>query len=68
MQHAPAIKRRSFLAAALGMSAAAVAAAIAARHRAPVAVAPAAVAEPAAAGSYHETEHIRKYYRSAAYF
>lgn len=58
--------RRSLLKAApLG----ALAVAAAARARAPeVAAAPVAPAEPQKAQGYHETEHIRRYYRTAAYW
>jgi hypothetical protein len=58
--------RRSLLKAApLG----ALAVAAAARARAPEApAAPVAAAEPQKAQGYHETEHIRRYYRTAAYW
>lgn len=57
--------RRSLLKAApLG----ALAVAAAARARAPEAPAPAPPAEPEADKGYHETEHIRRYYRTAAYW
>jgi hypothetical protein len=58
--------RRSLLRAApLG----ALAIAAAARARAPEAQPePAAPAEPQQAKGYHETEHIRRYYRTAAYW
>ncbi|KQV52093.1 formate dehydrogenase [Massilia sp. Root335] len=58
--------RRSFLRAApLG----ALAIAAAARARAPDApAAPAAPAAPRQSQGYHETEHIRRYYRTAAYW
>lgn len=58
--------RRSLLKAApLG----ALAVAAAARARAPeVQPEPAAPAEPQQAKGYHETEHIRRYYRTAAYW
>ena len=58
--------RRSLLKAApLG----ALAVAAAARARAPEAPPePAAPAEPQQAKGYHETEHIRRYYRTAAYW
>jgi hypothetical protein len=58
--------RRSFLRAApLG----ALAVAAAARARAPETQAtPAAPAAPQTAQGYHETEHIRRYYRTAAYW
>lgn len=67
MKSLPAVKRRSFLAVAAMLPAAAVAAAVASRARAPAAVEPAATAAAPAASGYHETEHIRKYYRSAEY-
>jgi hypothetical protein len=57
--------RRSLLRAApLG----ALAVVAAARARAPEAPAPAAPAEGQKAQGYHETEHIRRYYRTAAYW
>jgi len=58
--------RRSLLKAApLG----ALAVAAAARARAPeAAAAPALPVEPQKAQGYHETEHIRRYYRTAAYW
>jgi hypothetical protein len=58
--------RRSLLKAApLGV----LAVAAAARARAPEApAAPAASADPQKAQGYHETEHIRRYYRTAAYW
>lgn len=58
--------RRSLLKAApLG----ALAVAAAARARAPEArPEPAAPAEPQQAQGYHETEHIRRYYRTAGYW
>jgi hypothetical protein len=58
--------RRSLLKAApLG----ALAVAAAARARAPEPQPePAAPAEPQQAKGYHETEHIRRYYRTAAYW
>jgi len=61
----PDIARRSLLK-AVPLGALAVAAA--ARARAPEAAAPAAPAEPRRAQGYHETEHIRRYYRTAAYW
>jgi hypothetical protein len=57
--------RRSLLKAA---PLAALAVAAAARARAPEAPAPAAPAEGQKAQGYHETEHIRRYYRTAAYW
>ena len=57
--------RRSLLKAApLG----ALAVVAAARARAPEAQAPVAPAEGQKAQGYHETEHIRRYYRTAAYW
>ena len=57
--------RRSLLKAApLG----ALAVAAAARARAPEAQPEPAPAEPQRAKGYHETEHIRRYYRTAAYW
>jgi hypothetical protein len=57
--------RRSLLKAA---PLAALAVAAAARARAPEAQAPVAPAEGQKAQGYHETEHIRRYYRTAAYW
>jgi hypothetical protein len=57
--------RRSLLKAApLG----ALAVAAAARARAPEAQPAATPAQPQQAKGYHETEHIRRYYRTAAYW
>ena len=61
----PDIARRSLLK-AVPLGALAVAAA--ARARAAEPAAPAAPAEPQRAQGYHETEHIRHYYRTAAYW
>jgi len=61
----PDIARRNLLK-AVPLGALAVAAA--ARARAPEAAAPAAPAAPQQAQGYHETEHIRRYYRTAAYW
>lgn len=62
----PDSTRRSFLR-AVPLGALAVAAA--ARARAPGAPAqPGAPAAPQPAQGYHETEHIRRYYRTAAYW
>lgn len=60
--------RRSFLSAVTIAGVATVAALLAKKSSSPPAAAPVAPAEELAAapGSYHETEHIRKYYRSAA--
>ena len=62
----PDPKRRSFLKAAPLGALAAVAAA-AQQPAAAAAPAPATPAEPIQSG-YHETEHIRHYYRTAAYW
>ena len=60
--------RRSFLRAASGAGALGALAAVAAETgAAPAAVAPVAVA-PAEPSGYHETEHIRQYYRTARYW
>jgi len=61
----PDIARRSLLK-AVPLGALAVAAA--ARARAPEPAVPAAPATPQRAQGYHETEHIRNYYRTAAYW
>jgi hypothetical protein len=58
------IRRNLLKAAPLG----ALAVAAAARARAPEAPAPAAAPAPQQAQGYHETEHIRRYYRTAAYW
>jgi hypothetical protein len=58
--------RRSLLKAA-PLGALAVAAAARARAPEPPAI-PAAPDEPQKAQGYHETEHIRRYYRTAAYW
>ena len=60
------LRRRGFLRAAGGAGALGALAAAAGQAAAPVA-APVAV-EPAAYVGYHETEHIRQYYRSARYW
>ncbi|MFL6709559.1 MAG: twin-arginine translocation signal domain-containing protein [Massilia sp.] len=61
-------KRRNFLRAAGGAGALATLASVAGEGAAaPVAAAPAAAPEVKAAG-YRETEHIREYYRTAAYW
>jgi hypothetical protein len=61
-------KRRGFLRAAGGAGALGALAVAAGQAPAqPVAVVP-APAEPAKAAGYHETEHIRQYYRSARYW
>lgn len=59
--------RRSFLRAAGGAGALGALAAVAAEATAAPAVVPVA-AEPAAQAGYHETEHIRQYYRTARYW
>ena len=60
--------RRRFLRAAGGAGALATLASVAGEGAAtPVAAAPVATAEVKAVG-YHETEHIRQYYRTAAYW
>lgn len=65
MKDASTVKRRSFIAAAIGLPAAAVAATWAARlKKRELPAQPAADNAPTGSG-YHETEHIRKYYRSA---
>jgi hypothetical protein len=57
--------RRSLLKAApLGL----LTVAAAARARAPGPLAPAAEPDPQKARGYHETEHILRYYRTAAYW
>ena len=58
------IRRNLLKAAPLG----ALAVAAAARARAPDAPAPVPAPEPDKAQGYHETEHIRRYYRTAAYW
>ncbi|HEY8608049.1 MAG TPA: formate dehydrogenase [Noviherbaspirillum sp.] len=68
MNQAPAVRRRSFLAAALCLPVAAAAAALVARRAAPLPAASPLPEDKPTGGGYHETEHIRKYYRSAAYF
>jgi hypothetical protein len=59
-------KRRQFLRAAGGAGALAVLAAQDAQAEAAPAAPPAP--EPARQAGYHETEHIRTYYRTAAYW
>jgi hypothetical protein len=60
----PDTARRNFLKAApLGALAV-----VAGRPKAAVAAPAAAAQAPAAPRGYHETEHIRKYYRTAAYW
>lgn len=63
--------RRNFLRAAGGAGALATLASVAGEgSAAPVAVAPAPAVAPAQphTGGYRETEHIREYYRTAAYW
>ncbi|HJV83856.1 MAG TPA: formate dehydrogenase [Noviherbaspirillum sp.] len=60
--------RRHFLAAAAGVPALAVAGALMADKSAPAStVAPAAPSASEGPQGYHETEHIRKYYSTAAF-
>jgi hypothetical protein len=63
-------KRRQFLRAASGAGALAVLAArdTQAAQAAPPPAAAASAPEPARQTGYHETEHIRTYYRTAAYW
>lgn len=61
----PDVARRSLLK-AVPLGALAVAAAT--RARAPESEPPAVPAQPQRAQGYHETEHIRHYYRTAAYW
>ena len=66
-RNAPPDSARRSLLKAVPLGALAVAAA--ARARAPETQAtPAAPAAPQTAQGYHETEHIRRYYRTAAYW
>ena len=60
-------KRRFFLGAAGAGSVLAAAVAVSGKKQA-VHEAPAAPVEPQTQSGYHETEHIRKYYYTAAYF
>lgn len=64
--NAPPDSTRRSLLKAVPLGALAVAAA--ARARAPEPEMPAAPAQPERAQGYHETEHIRHYYRTAAYW
>jgi hypothetical protein len=66
----PDPRRRNFLRAAGGAGALATLAAVAGESHATVAATPAPVAAAAAAepAGYHETEHIRQYYRTARYW
>lgn len=62
-------KRREFLRAARGAGALGALAVLAAQDAQAEAAPPAASApEPATSAGYHETEHIRTYYRTAAYW
>jgi hypothetical protein len=61
-------KRRGFLRAAGGAGALGALAVVAGQAPAAPAVAAPAAAEPAADAGYHETEHIRQYYRTARYW
>ncbi|MEC4717861.1 formate dehydrogenase [Noviherbaspirillum sp. CPCC 100848] len=62
-------KRRIFLTAAACAPVVAVAALITRTQSAPEVLVPEVSADKTAGSvGYHETEHIRKYYRSAAYF
>jgi hypothetical protein len=60
--------RRGFLRAAGGAGALGALALAAGKAPAAPPVAPAPVAEPARPAGYHETEHIRQYYRTARYW
>ncbi len=60
--------RRSFLRAAGGAGALGALAAVAAETAAAPEVAAPAAAAPAEPSGYHETEHIRQYYRTARYW
>jgi hypothetical protein len=64
--NAPPDSARRSLLKAVPLGALAVAAA--ARARPPEPGTPAAPPEPRRAQGYHETEHIRRYYRTAAYW
>lgn len=61
-------KRRGFLRAAGGAGALGALAAVAGQATAAPAVAAPIAAEPAEQVGYHETEHIRQYYRTARYW
>ncbi|MDB5920122.1 MAG: formate dehydrogenase [Massilia sp.] len=61
-------KRRGFLRAAGGAGALGALAAVAGQATAATPAAAPATAEPAASVGYHETEHIRQYYRTARYW
>jgi nitrous oxide reductase len=60
--------RRGFLRAAGGAGALGALAALAGQGPATTAGAPAAAPAASAPSGYHETEHIRKYYRTARYW
>ena len=61
--------RRQFLAAAAAVPAVAVCALLSRPRAIPVTAPPAAIAEPLVNEvGYHETDHVRRYYYSAAYF
>jgi len=62
------IARRGFLRAAGGAGALGALAVAAGQAPAANAPAPAAAPEAAKAAGYHETEHIRQYYRTARYW
>ena len=61
-------KRRGFLRAAAGAGALGALAAVAGQAPAATPVAAPPAAGPAANVGYHETEHIRQYYRTARYW
>lgn len=65
MSNPSTLKRRGFLAAALGLPAVAVAASWAARRKIQPIPEAAPIPVQADASGYHETEHIREYYRTA---
>lgn len=62
------LARRGFLRKAGGAGALATLAAVAGSAPARAVPAPQAEPEPAKAAGYHETEHIRQYYRTARYW
>ncbi|MDB5838675.1 MAG: hypothetical protein JWQ23_627 [Herminiimonas sp.] len=64
----PDIKRRTFLTAAACAPAIAVAALLTRWQGAEEAIVPSAPDNAAGSVGYHETDHIRKYYRSAAFY
>lgn len=61
-------RRRSFLTAATCGSALAVAALVSSKKEVVQEALPPAKADPEQSVGYHETEHIRTYYSTAAYF